>query len=336
MADGGEGTVDAFLAHDGSERHTARVSGPLGEPVDAVFASQHGTAILEMASASGLALISSDQRDPLKTTTYGTGQLIRAALDARAHRLIIGIGGSATNDAGVGMLRALGVRFFAGGGEELDNAAQDYERLATIDVSGLDPRLKNTPIEVASDVDNPLYGPNGAASMFAAQKGASHDEIDLLDRILRRVATVSKSVIGEDFSTRPGAGAAGGLGFALMAFLGARIEHGVDLVAREWGLDRLLEHATLCLTGEGSIDGQTLHGKTVYGVAAMARKHHVPVIAFGGAVDKNAAAALNKRGVKVVAIAPEGTSREDSMRNAAQFLQDAAATEIECYHAQTV
>lgn len=331
MADGGEGTVDAFLAHGGTKRHVARVSGPLGEPVDAVFATDDGTAILEMASASGLALISENRRDPLKATTYGTGQLIRAALDAGSRRIIIGIGGSATSDAGVGMLRALGVRFFNGEGVELAEALRDYEHLARIDVRAIDPRLKSTQIEVASDVDNPLYGENGAARTFAAQKGASEDEIDLLDRILQKIAAVGGNVFHNDFSTKPGAGAAGGLGFALLAFLGARIERGVELIARECGLDGLLKDATLCLTGEGSIDAQTLHGKTVYGVAEIARKHHVPVVAFGGFVDKDAAAALAQRGVRVVAIAPEGTSREDSMKNAAEFLENAAATTVRNY-----
>lgn len=324
MADGGEGTVDVFLTM-GAARHVARASGPLGEPVDAVFAMNGATAILEMASASGLALIPRDRRNPTHTTTYGTGEIISAALDARASRMIIGIGGSATNDAGVGMLRALGVRFFDADGLELDNNTLAYDRLHSVDVSHLEPRLKRVRIEVASDVDNPLCGPHGAAFTFAAQKGASPNEIERLDRILHRIAAVSAATLGRDFSNDRGAGAAGGLGFALMAFLGARLESGVRLVAREAGLDGYLESASLCLTGEGSIDEQTLHGKTIDGVAAIAKQHHVPVIAFAGAVDPETAAILEKRGVKVSRIAPDGMSKDESMKHAAQLLQRAAA-----------
>lgn len=325
MADGGEGTVDAFLTM-GAARHVARVSGPLGEPVDAVFAMNRETAILEMASASGLELVPRERRNPTHTTSYGTGELIRAALDAGASRMIVGIGGSATNDAGVGMLRALGVRFYDADGAELGNHILQYDRLDRIDVSNLDARSQRVRVEVASDVDNPLCGPHGAAYTFAAQKGASQDEIEQLDRILRRIAVVSEKTLGRDFSTEHGAGAAGGLGFALMAFLGARLESGVELVAQETGLDRDLESANLCLTGEGSIDEQTLHGKTIDGVARIAKKHGVAVIAFGGAVDAETAAAFEKRGVKVVRIAPDGMSKDESMKNAATLLQRAVAT----------
>jgi glycerate kinase len=324
MADGGEGTVDAFLAM-GAQRHVVLVSGPTGEPVNAVFATLESTAILEMASASGLTLIPKQRRDPTKTTTYGTGEMIRAALDGGASRMIIGVGGSATDDAGVGMLRALGVRFYDEQGDELDRTIVDFERLHHIDVSGLDGRLEKTGIEVASDVDNPLCGPHGATYTFAAQKGASPSEIEHLERILRRIAVVSEKTLGRDYSEEPGAGAAGGLGFALIAFLGAHLTSGVELVAREAGLDRYLEGARLCLTGEGSIDEQTLHGKTIDGVVGIANEHGVPVIAFGGAVDTKTAAVLEKRGARVVKIAPPGTSKEESIAKAAEFLERAAA-----------
>lgn len=327
MADGGEGTVDAFLAM-GAKRLVTRVSGPLGDPVDAAFAMNDTTAILEMASASGLTLIPRDERNPTRTTTYGTGEMIRAALDAGAARIIIGIGGSATNDAGIGTLRALGVRFFDADGTQLDDSILEYERLHNIDASNLDDRLKHVRIEVASDVDNPLCGPHGAAFTFAAQKGASQLEIEQLDRILRRIAAVSEETLGHDFSNDHGAGAAGGLGFALIAFLGARLESGVRLVAQEAGLDRYLDGASLCLTGEGSIDEQTLHGKTIDGVINIAKKHRVPVIAFGGAVDTETAAALKKLGAKVVTIAPAGTSKEESIRNAAAFLEQATTSAV--------
>lgn len=330
MADGGEGTVDVFLAM-GATRHVAKVCGPLGDPVDAVFAMKRETAILEMSSASGLELIANDRRDPMQTTTFGTGELIRAALEAGASRLIVGIGGSATNDAGVGMLRALGARFFDTEGKELGNAIAAYERLAGIDISLLDPRLNVVSVEVASDVDNPLCGTHGAAHTFAAQKGASPRDIETLDRILRRIADVSRQTLGRDFSDDRGAGAAGGLGFALIAFLDARLQSGVALVAREAELEKHLATATMCLTGEGKIDEQTLHGKTIDGVAAIAKRHGIPVIAFGGAVDPGAAAILERRGLEIVAIAPPGTSKEESMREASGLLQRAAASAFARY-----
>lgn len=327
MADGGEGTVDTFLERGAAPR-TARVHGPLGARVEAVYALDGETAILEMASASGLALLERSQYDPMRTDTFGTGELIAAAMHAGATQLIVGIGGSATNDAGTGMLRALGVRFLDGDGEEIHGNMEAYERLATIDLDELDPQVARTRIEVAVDVDNPLCGPNGAAHTFAAQKGATPAQIEQLDRVLQHVADVSADVLGRDFRDVPGAGAAGGLGFALAAFLGAKLEPGVGLIARETGLDELLTGASLCMTGEGKIDMQTLHGKTVDGVAKIARERGVRVIAFGGVVEEEAAAKLAELGVQTVTIAPPGTPVEESIRLAAQFLEDAACVSL--------
>jgi glycerate kinase len=323
MADGGEGTVDVFLQR-GASRKSIRVRGPLGEPVDAAFALQATTAILEMSSASGLGLLQPSQYDPIHADTFGTGQLIEAALNAGAKHIIVGIGGSATNDAGIGMLRALGTRFLDEAGHEIRDSILAYRNLATIDLHGLDSRIARTVIEVAVDVDNPLCGPSGAARTYAAQKGASAKQIDELDATLEHVANVAARAIGRDYSNVAGAGAAGGLGFALVAFLGAKIERGVQIVARECGLDTLLDRATLCMTGEGKIDAQTLHGKTIDGVATLAHERGVPVIAFGGSVEKDAARELENRGVKVVPITPAGTSIETSMQCAATFLQEAA------------
>jgi glycerate 2-kinase len=328
MADGGEGTVDTFLER-GAQRRVARVRGPLGRPVDAVFALDGDTAILEMASASGLGLLARSQYDPTRTDTFGTGELLRAALDAGARHLIIGIGGSATNDAGTGMLRALGLRFLDQDGSEISGGILEYRRLRSIDLDGLDERVKRISIEVAVDVDNPLCGPNGASQTFGPQKGATPQQVDRLDRVLEHIATIAAQVLGRDDRDVPGAGAAGGLGFALMAFLGARAQPGVQLIARACGLDRLLEGAGLCLTGEGRIDMQTLHGKTVDGVAALARAARVPVIAFGGAVEVDAKAQLAQRGVDVVEIAPPGTPAEESIRSAGRFLEAAAAHAVE-------
>ncbi len=323
MADGGEGTVDAFLER-GAIRKIVTVHGPLGKPVEAAYAFSGDVAILEMANASGLALLEKSEYDPLRADTFGTGELIAAALAAGAKRLIIGIGGSATNDGGTGMLRALGVRFLNKQGEEIDGGVQDYARLAEIDLKHMDNRIAGIDIEVAVDVDNPLCGPNGAAYTFASQKGAKHNQLAPLDRMLNHVADVAARTLHRDYRNEAGAGAAGGLGFGLMAFLGAKMVPGVELLARECGLGELLKGASLCMTGEGKIDEQTLHGKVVFGVGELARNKGVPVIAFGGTVDRIAAGKLEQRGIEVVQIAPEGTPVEDSIRNAGHFLRTAA------------
>jgi glycerate 2-kinase len=332
MADGGEGTVDVFLAR-GATRKVARVRGPLGTAVEAAYALDDDTAILEMASASGLELLERSQRDPTRADTFGTGQLIRAALDEGARHVIVGIGGSATNDAGVGMLRALGVRFMDARGDEIAGSILEYDRLEEIDAKGLDARIARTKIEVAVDVDNPLCGKNGASFTFAAQKGATADQIARLDVILGRIADVSERALGRDYRNEPGAGAAGGLGFALMAYLDATLRPGVELIARECGLQRLLAGAALCMTGEGKIDAQTLHGKTVDGVAKIAHELGIPVLAFGGVVEEEAANRLRQLGVETITITPAGTSVEESMRSAAKFLEEAARAAITRYMA---
>ncbi len=323
MADGGEGTVDLFLER-GAAQKTARVRGPLGQPVEAAFALNGQTAILEMASASGLGLLEESAYDPIHADTYGTGELIAAAIGAGAKRLVIGIGGSATCDAGTGMLRALGVRFLNAHAEEIEGGVLAYEHLDSIDLTGLDERINDCDISVAVDVDNPLCGRNGAARTFAPQKGANPAQVALLDRALEHIADVSAQALNRDYRDWPGAGAAGGLGFALVAFLGAKLESGVRLIAREVGLEQMLAGSQLCLTGEGKIDEQTLHGKTVLGVGALAQAKKIPVIAFGGAVEEDAARELQLRGIEVKPIAPQGTPSEESIRNAAEYLERAA------------
>ncbi|HEX4012804.1 MAG TPA: glycerate kinase [Candidatus Cybelea sp.] len=323
MADGGEGTVDVFLER-GAQRRTSRVRGPRGAWVDAVYARNGQTAILEMSSASGLGLLEPSQYDPTQTDTFGTGQLILAALDGGATRIIMGIGGSATNDAGTGMLRALGVRFLDASGTKIDGDVLEFARVESIDLEPLDARIAETSIEVAVDVDNPLCGPDGATRTFGAQKGATPEQIERLENALGHIAEVSAHTLGRDESDVPGAGAAGGLGFALLAFLGAKLLPGVRLIARECGLDELLCDATLCLTGEGKIDLQTLHGKTVYGVGTIAREHGVPTIAFGGVVDPQAEQRLADAGIATVAITPAGMPLGQAMRSAAKLLEAAA------------
>jgi glycerate 2-kinase len=324
MADGGEGTVDAFV-DAGATRIERRVRGPLGKPADAAFALEDRTAVIEMAQASGLTLVPESERDVLRASTYGTGELVKAALDAGAHRIVFGIGGSATNDGGAGMLRALGVRLLDAAGAEIDDGGAALEKLARIDLGGLDARIAKTKIDVAADVDNPLCGPRGASAVYGPQKGASPDDVRRLDAALGHFADVAARALGHDDRDHPSAGAAGGLGFALIAFLGAAVRHGVELVAELRGLREKLDGAALCVTGEGHIDAQTVEGKTIAGVARIAQSAGVPVIAFAGAVDADAEAELARRGVITFPFVDRPMSLADAMRDAAQLCERAGA-----------
>jgi glycerate kinase len=324
MADGGEGTVDAFLA-GGARRIERTVRGPLGAPVTAQFALDGARAIVEIAAASGLALLAEGKRDPLRTSTEGAGDLLRAALDAGARTIVVALGGSATNDGGSGMLRALGARFLDASGADLPPGGAALARLARIEPSGLDPRLRGVAFEVAADVDSPLCGPLGASLVYGGQKGASAADALELDAALANFARVTAALLRSDASAEPGSGAAGGLGFALRAFLGARLRRGVDVIADVQGLDPALAGAQLCLTGEGSIDDQTLRGKTVFGVAARARARGVPVVAFAGSVGAGAEAALAAAGVITVPILDHPMTLAQAQRECATLLERAAA-----------
>lgn len=284
VADGGEGTVDAVTAATGGRRVTVTAQGPLGEPVEAFYGltGDGATAVIEMAAADGLALVPPKCRNPLHTSSVGTGQLIRAALDAGARKLLLGIGGSATNDGGAGMLQALGARLLDAQGMDIAPTGEGLGRLASIDLSGLDARLRETVIDVACDVDNPLCGPRGASAVFGPQKGATPEMVELLDANLRRFAAIARRDADADMENVPGAGAAGGMGGALHAFLRGRLRPGVDIVTEVVGLEELLRDADLVVTGEGRIDGQTAHGKTPVGVARVAKRHGRPVVAIGG------------------------------------------------------
>ncbi|PZP23681.1 glycerate kinase [Pseudomonas kuykendallii] len=285
MADGGEGTVDALLAATGGERRESPVRGPLGEAVNAHWGwLQDDTAVIEMASASGLHLLTPAQRDARITSSFGTGELIRAALDAGARRIILGLGGSATNDGGSGLLRALGVRFLDAEGRELEEGGAALARLDRLDVDGLDARLAQVSVEVAADVDNPLCGPRGASAVFGPQKGATAQQVQELDAALRRFGEVAARALGEDHAEYPGVGAAGGLGFAARAFLAARFRPGVEVVAELSGLAEAMQGADLVITGEGRLDAQSLHGKTPMGVARIAKAAGVPVVAIAGSL----------------------------------------------------
>lgn len=284
MADGGEGTIEALLAACNGELMSASVSGPLGAPVDAQWGwlAESKTAIIEMAMASGLQLLTLAQRDACVTSTEGTGQLISAALDAGARRVILAIGGSATNDGGSGMLSALGARFLNADDQTLAPGGLALADLARIDLSGFDPRLSDVCVEIAADVDNPLCGPNGASSVFGPQKGASPEQVMALDAALGRFADHTAQVLGQDLRDSPGSGAAGGMGFAAKAYLKASFRAGVEVVADLTGLEQALIGADLVITGEGRFDAQTLRGKTPLGVARVAQRRQVPVIVLAG------------------------------------------------------
>ena len=328
MADGGEGTVDAVLAAAGGERRTCTVSGPLGAPVDAHWGwLDDGTAVIEMAVASGLHQVAADQRDIPRACSQGTGELVRQALDAGARHIILGLGGSATNDGGAGLLRALGVRLLDSAGQPLAPGGAALARLAEIDMSRLDPRLAQVPVLVAADVDNPLCGPHGASAVFGPQKGASPEQVRLLDAALTHYAERMAATLGTDDSTEPGAGAAGGLGFAARALLGARFRPGIAVVAELCGLAEAVQGADLVITGEGRLDAQTLHGKTPLGVARIAHAVGVPVIALAGSLGEGYQRLYAAGLSAAFSLAPGPIDLRQACADAAALLQ-ARATDI--------
>lgn len=286
VADGGEGTMDAFLQQLGGRKVVVTVSDPLRRPVEASYLILDDglTAIMDMSSASGLTLLTPEERNPSKTSTIGTGELIRDALDRGCRRFLVGIGGSATNDAGMGMLHALGYRFFDSDGMELPPIGESMASVAFIDGTERIPALAEAEFIVACDVNAPLYGQDGAAYVFAAQKGADENMIAALDHGLHHFSEISAGFTGTDYSGLQGAGAAGGLGFAFRQFLDARLERGVDMVLDSIRFDDLIEGADLVITGEGRIDMQTLTGKTPLGIIQRASRYGIPVVAIGGQV----------------------------------------------------
>lgn len=286
MADGGEGTARTLAHCTGGAMHKIVAHDPLGRPMNACYAmlGDGVTAVVEVAEASGLACLSARERNPLVASSYGTGELIRAALDAGATGIIVGLGGSATNDAGAGMLQALGVKLLDGEGRELHHGGAALGSLVSIDVSGLDPRLRAVTVTAACDVTNPLAGPQGASAVFGPQKGASAADVTLLDHALANFASVIKRQLGVDVANVAGGGAAGGIGAALLAVTGARFRSGFDVVAEQSGLDAAMRWCDMVFTGEGSIDAQTRFGKTPSGVAKAAKRYGKPVIAVAGRI----------------------------------------------------
>lgn len=326
MADGGEGTVESILAACEGELRSATVQGPLGTQVDAHWGwlPDNHTAIIEMAEASGLQLVPVGQRDACISSTFGTGELIRAALDAGAQRIILAIGGSATNDAGAGALQALGVRLLDAQGQTLQTGGLALAQLAQIDLSEMDPRLAGVRFEIAADVNNPLCGPQGASAIFGPQKGASVEQVQQLDQALGHFAGLCAQALGKDLRDEPGSGAAGGLGFAAKAFLGAQFRAGVEVVADLVSLEEAVRDADLVITGEGRFDAQTLRGKTPFGVARIARQQGVPVIVIAGTLGEGYQQ-MYEHGVDAAfALASGPMTLEQACADAPRLLQDRA------------
>jgi len=290
MADGGDGTVQCLVNATGGEILREKVTGPLGDEVLASYGilGDKKTAVIEMAEASGLALVPEDKRNPLITTTYGTGQLIKAALDQGCRKMIIGIGGSATNDGGAGMVQALGVKLLDREGKEIGFGGVELKKINQINISNLDNRLSETEVLIASDVTNPLCGPKGASRIYGPQKGATPKVIEELDESLAHFAEIIKRDLHKNVKDMPGAGAAGGLGAGLIAFLDAELKPGIEIIIEIVKLEQAIKDADLVITGEGKIDSQTIYGKAPIGVAKIAKKYNIPVIAVAAIISDDA------------------------------------------------
>ena len=286
MADGGEGTVQSLVDGTDGKIYEVAVTGPLGKIVNARYGilGDNETAVIEMAEASGIHYVEKEKRNPLITTTYGTGEVIKEALNKGVKKIIIGIGGSATNDGGAGMIQALGGRLLDKEGNDLSFGGGSLDKLDRIDLTKFDERINKVKVEVACDVNNTLTGEEGASAIFGPQKGATPDLVKLLDKNLGHYAQIVKEQLGKDMANEKGAGAAGGLGFALLTFCNGELKPGIDIVIEYSNLDTKIQGASYVLTGEGSIDGQTKFGKTPYGVAQVAKKYDIPVIAVAGNV----------------------------------------------------
>lgn len=322
MADGGEGTVQAIVDATGGRFVRRTVQDPLGRKIKASFgiSGDGKTAVMEMAEASGLTLLKPQERNPLKTSTYGTGELIAQALKLGVRKIMIGIGGSATNDGGTGMAAALGVKFLDAKGRPLKGCGANLSKIESIDVSGINPLLKKVSVEVACDVDNPLTGPKGAARVYGPQKGASPEMVKQLDEGLRNLAAVIKRDLGIAILRVPGSGAAGGLGGGLMAFLDGQLRPGVDIVIDSVKLARKIKNCDLVITGEGRMDYQTASGKTPAGVARTAKEFGIPVIAICGCLGKNPQV-VNTIGIDAFfATQEENLAEEDIPKRGPQML----------------
>lgn len=298
LADGGEGTTDALIEGMNGERIDLTVTGPMHTPVDAYYGylKDTNTAVMEMASAAGITLVPDSEKNPLLATSYGVGEMINDAIQRGCRNFIIGIGGSVTNDGGIGMLKALGVRFLDENGEDAGEDGQALAKIARIDVFGMNPLLKECHIQVACDVNNPLCGENGSTYVYGPQKGVTEDMKKTLDEAMAHFARVTSETLENDYMNTPGAGAAGGLGYAFLAYTGAALTPGIELILDAVGLEEELSGADVVVTGEGRLDFQTAMGKAPVGVARLAKKYNAKVIAFAGSVTKEATA-CNKEGI---------------------------------------
>ena len=325
LADGGEGTVRTMVAATAGRIVELTVTGPLGGPVTAFYGlcGDGRTAVVEMAAASGLMLVPPLLHRPLAATSRGTGELLHAVLDAGAKRIIVGIGGSASTDGGAGMLQALGMRLLDEAGEEIGNGGGELARLARIDAGGLDERLQQVAIEVACDVSNPLLGGQGAARVYGPQKGATPEMVAQLEENLSRYAELLRRDLGAEVAAVPGAGAAGGMGAALLA-IGGRLRPGIEIVMEAVGLEEALRDADLVLTGEGRLDGQTLHGKVLLGVARLAGRHGRPVLAICGSLGEDAEQILGHGIAAIFASTPRPCSLDEALAQGAANLRSTA------------
>lgn len=339
MADGGEGTVDALLQSLKGQRIACTVTGPLAtQQVQTYFAvvDQRQTAVIEMAKANGIHLLASSQRNPMLTSTYGTGEMIKQALDLGVKKIIIGLGGSVTNDGGAGMAQALGARFLNTAGESIQVCGGNLDQIDQIDFSQLDTRLNNTEILIASDVNNLLCGPNGASVIFGPQKGATSEMVQQLDRNLRHFADLVETSLDISFKNFPSAGAAGGLGFGLMAFAGAKLQSGVTLITEQNRLAEKIADADYVLTGEGKIDHQTALGKTPFGVAQVAQQLNKPVIAFAGLVGEGIESLYQTGFSQIIGINPPDCLLEEALKNAEINLEKAVVQTVQNIQEQGV
>jgi len=333
VADGGDGLVAVLLDALSGESRTVRIRGPRDEPVSATFCyvPAQALAIIEMAAASGLALLSPAQRDPALTTTYGVGQLIKAALDLNVARIIIGIGGSATNDGGIGMAAALGVRFLDDAGSLAEPVGGEMHAVREIDLTQLDKRIAYTQIDVICDVENPLLGPRGAAAVYGPQKGATPSQVQQLEAGLANLAATIEHDLAINVRTLPGAGAAGGLGAGLHAFLNAQLHKGIDVVFDLIGFENKLLGADLVLTAEGHIDGQTAYGKAPAGVAARAKAHGIPCIALAGRIGDDIETLHAVGFTAIFSLCPGPITLAEAMSNAPEYLAATAEQAIRCF-----
>ncbi|EHA16075.1 glycerate kinase [Halomonas sp. HAL1] len=323
LADGGEGSLDALIAATGAERRQLDVHDALGRPRKATWGwlSDQRTAFIELAEASGLQHLTADERNALHTSTFGVGELLLAALDQGAEKALLLLGGSATNDGGAGMLQALGARFLDQNDKPLPPGGAALSQLTRLTLDGLDPRLAGLALEAAVDVDNPLLGVRGATAVFGPQKGASPEEVEQLDRALSHFADISAQVLGEDCRTLPGAGAAGGMGFAAKAFLNATLKPGIEMIMQQADMATLLANADLVITGEGRLDGQSLAGKTPIGVSRAAKRLNKPVIVLAGSLGDGWQACFDEGVTAAFALADGPMTLADALPRTAELLE---------------